>query len=86
MKKSYLRPYFRAGMTAFVVIFISTVFFFMMAHMQNVTEKLLLIKHILRPIWLGLIFAFLLLPVHNRILRCLWSISARANGQIDARS
>ena len=71
MKKSHLRPYFRAGVTAFVVIFVSTVFFFMMAHMQNVTEKVELIRHILRPISLGLIFAFLLLPVHNKIFRFL---------------
>ena len=71
MKKSYLRPYIRAGITAFLVIIISTVFFFMMAHIQNVTDTIGLIRHILRPIWLGLIFAFLLLPVHNRIFKFL---------------
>ena len=71
MKKSHLRPYFRAGITAFIVIFISTVVFFLMAHMQNVTKTVQLIGHILRPISMGLIFAFLLLPVHNRIFRFL---------------
>ena len=71
MKKSHLRPYFRAGITAFIVIFVSTVFFFMMAHMQNVAETVAMIRHILRPISLGLIFAFLLLPVHNGIFKYL---------------
>ena len=71
MKKSHLRPYFRAGITAFIVIFISTVVFFLLAHMQNVTKTVQLIGHILRPISMGLIFAFLLLPVHNRIFRFL---------------
>ena len=42
-----------------------------MAHMQNVTEKVELLQRILRPISIGLIIAFLLLPVHNRIFRFL---------------
>lgn len=42
-----------------------------MAHMQIVTEKVELIKHILRPVFIGLIIAFLLLPIHNRIYRFL---------------
>ena len=71
MKKTYLKPYFRAGLTALIVVFISTVFFFLMAHMQNVTEKVELIRRILRPVSIGLIIAFLLLPIHNRIYRFL---------------
>ena len=71
MKKTHLKPYIRAGITAFIVICISTIFFFTMAHMQSVTEKVALIKRILRPIAIGLIIAFLLLPIHNRIYRFL---------------
>ena len=71
MKKIQLRPYWRAGITAFIVILISTMAYFMMFHIGALTEKLTMIRHILRPISLGLIFAFLLLPVHNAIMRFL---------------
>lgn len=69
MKKIHLRPYVRAGITAFIVILISTMAYFMMFHIQALSEKVILLKNILRPISLGLIFAFLLLPVHNSIYR-----------------
>lgn len=71
MKKSQLKPYIHAGVTAFVVILVSLVACFMLIHIQDLAEKLLLIKHILRPIFLGLIFAFLLLPVHKAIFKFL---------------
>lgn len=67
MKKSQLKPYVRAGATAFLVILVSLIACFMLIHMQDLAEKLSLITHILRPIFLGLIFAFLLLPVHKAI-------------------
>ena len=71
MKKSQLKPYVHAGVTAFVVILLSLVVCFVMIHMQQVSATVALIKHILRPISLGLIFAFLLLPVHNAIFKFL---------------
>lgn len=67
MKNSQMKPYIRAGITAFVVIFVSTVAYFLMFHIQPIVEKVAQINGILRPIFLGLIFAFLLLPVHKRI-------------------
>ena len=71
MKKNIQLPYLHAGITAFIVIFISTVVFFLIAHINYLMKQFALVGHILRPISLGLIFAFLLLPVHNRILRFL---------------
>ena len=67
MKKEHLRPYVRAGVTGFVVILVSIAAYFIMFHMQQIAEAAAVVRHILRPISLGLIFAFLLLPVHKRI-------------------
>ena len=42
MKKIHLRPYVRAGITAFIVILISTMAYFMMFHIQaNHTAKVI---------------------------------------------
>lgn len=71
MKKNQLKPYVRAGVTAFVVILVSLIACFMLIHIQQIAEKISLIQYILRPIFLGLIFAFLLLPVHKTILKFL---------------
>ena len=65
MKKSELKPYVRAGVTGVVVILVSLVVCFMLLHMQEILTVVSKINYILRPIFLGLIFAFLLLPVHN---------------------
>ena len=67
MKKSHLKRYIFSGVTAFLVIALSLVTYFLMFHMEIITEKVSLIRHILRPVSMGLIFAFLLLPVHKRI-------------------
>lgn len=71
MKRSELKPYVRAGVTGFVVILVSLVACFMLLHMQDLSAVVSKINYILRPIFLGLIFAFLLLPVHNTIFRFL---------------
>lgn len=71
MKNSQLKPYIRAGVTAFTVILVSIVACFMLIHIQQLTQTISLIKHIMRPIFLGLIFAFLLLPVYKAIFRFL---------------
>ncbi len=71
MKKSQLKPYVRAGVTAFVVILLCLIVCFMLIHIEQISEKVSLIQYILRPIFLGLIFAFLLLPVHKAIFKFL---------------
>lgn len=71
MKRSELKPYIRAGITGFVVIAISLVACFLLVHVQQISAIISKINSILRPIFLGLILAFLLLPVHKRIFRFL---------------
>ena len=71
MKNNQHRTYLRAGITAFLVIMASTVFFFCMAHFQELLDQIAFVQKILRPISIGLIIAFLLLPIHKRILRFL---------------
>ena len=60
-------PYIKLGVTAFLVIAASILLFFTIFHLDEVMEVLGLIGLILRPIFLGLVFAFLLLPVHRHI-------------------
>ena len=67
MKKEQMRPYLRTGLTAFVVIAVSIVVYFTVFHIQTIRDAIANIQYILRPIFLGLVFAFLLLPVHKRI-------------------
>ena len=71
MKKSRFSPYVRGGLTAFAVVLVSLITYFLMFHMQVITDQAALLQHILRPVSLGLVFAFLLLPIHNRIYRFL---------------
>lgn len=72
MKKQY-HNYFISGVTAFLVIAAAILFFFLMFHLDGVSGFLQQVNHILRPIYYGLILAFLLLPVHRQILAFLQS-------------
>lgn len=65
------RPYIRAGVTAFSVVAVSILLFFTMAHLSSIGRALEHIKLILRPIFMGLVLAFLLLPVHRHVYRFL---------------
>ena len=71
MKNPQFKSQIHAGVTALVVIIVSIAFFFLMFHLDALMEKVRLVRYILRPISLGLIFAFLLLPVHKGIYRFL---------------
>lgn len=71
MKKSQYKPYLAAGITGFCVIAASILFFFLLFQAPAVMSFLGMLAHILRPIFLGIIIAFLLLPVHRNILRFL---------------
>ena len=76
LKTTRYQSHVQAGITAFLVIVASIVFFFLMFHMQQILEKAELVRYILRPISLGLIFAFLLLPVHKAIYRFLTDLAS----------
>ena len=61
-------PYVAAGLTAFAVIAGALLLFFLLFHAGDVLTFLGLLGQILRPIFMGAVIAFLLLPVHRRIL------------------
>ncbi len=79
MKNNQLKPYVRAGVTAFVVILVALVACFMLINLQQISQKIALIQHILRPIYLGLIIAYLLLPVHKALFAFLCDNIDRKN-------
>ena len=75
MKPSPFKSYVAAGVTAFCVIAAAILFFFLFFHASTVTSFLVMIAHILRPIFMGMVLAFLLLPIHRHILRFLTAMT-----------
>lgn len=75
MKRDDRHPYLAAGMTAFVVIAASLLLFFLLFHLEAVTNFLDRLSVILRPIFMGAVIAFLLLPIHRTILSFLLAIT-----------
>lgn len=69
MKREDRHPYLAAGLTAFAVVAASLLLFFLLFHLKTVTAFLDTIGGILRPIFMGAVIAFLLLPIHRHILR-----------------
>lgn len=74
MKLNDRHPYLAAGVTAFAVIAASLCLFFLLFHIETVTQFLSGLGIILRPIFIGAVLAFLLLPVHRTILRFLTKV------------
>ncbi len=75
MKRDKYQSYFALGVTAFCVIVGAIAFFFLLFHAETVYGFLSTLVHILRPIFMGIVLAFLLLPIQRRILRCLIGIT-----------
>ena len=75
LKHSHFKPYLAAGITAFCVIAAAIVFFFVFFHAGVIGRFFELLNHILRPIFIGMIIAFLLLPVHRALLKLLLSLT-----------
>ena len=75
MKRGDRHPYLAMGLTAFAVIAASLCLFFLLFHLKTVTGFLSTIGSILRPIFMGAVIAFLLLPVHRHILRFLTAMT-----------
>lgn len=69
MKHDRHNSYLAAGLTAFAVIAASLLLFFLLFHARAVTRFFAGIGGILRPIFMGAVIAFLLLPIHRNILR-----------------
>ncbi len=76
MKRNDRHPYLSAGLTAFAVIAASLLLFFALFHMREVTGFLSTLGAILRPIFMGAVIAFLLLPIHRNIYRFFVAITA----------
>ena len=75
MKRNNNHSYFAAGLTAFAVVAASLFLFFMLFHFSEVARFFNTLSAILRPIFMGAVIAFLLLPVHRNILRFLLAIT-----------
>ena len=75
VKRNDRHPYFSAGLTAFAVIAASLLLFFLLFHLREVTGFLDRLGIILRPVFMGAVIAFLLLPIHRNILRFLIAIT-----------
>ena len=78
MKPKRSNDYLAAGITAFCVIAASILLFFLLSHAAGVRAFLDALGRILRPIFLGAVFAFLLLPVHRNIFAFLRAITPNA--------
>lgn len=75
MRRDDRRSYFAVGLTAFAVIAASLLLFFLLFHMKEVSGFLGTLGVILRPIFMGAVIAFLLLPVHRTILKFLMAMT-----------
>lgn len=73
------------GLTAFAVIAMSLLLFFLLFHARDVLTFCKVLGQILRPIFMGAVLAFLLLPVHRHIFQCLASM-AEKKGRLDKRT
>ena len=71
MKKSHNQPYIAAGITAFAVIAGGILFFFALDNWPVVSGFIGTLSRILRPIFMGMVIAFLLLPIHRGVLKLL---------------
>ena len=74
MKKGKFAPYLAAGVTAFSVIAAAILLFFLIYHFSAVRLLLSTLALILRPIFYGLVLAFLLLPIHRHIYQFLLAL------------
>jgi predicted PurR-regulated permease PerM len=75
MKRNDRHPYLAAGLTAFAVVAASLCLFFALFHFSDVAHFFNMLGAILRPIFMGAVIAFLLLPVHRYILRFLTAMT-----------
>lgn len=75
MKRSPYKTYIAAGVTAFCVIAAAILLFFLLFHAAVVRSFLAALARILRPIFLGIVIAFLLLPIHRAILRSMGAVT-----------
>ena len=74
LKRQNWGQYFAAGITAFTVIAAAILLFFLLDHFSFVRSLAGTVFYILRPIFYGMVLAFLLLPVHRFLFQLLWEM------------
>lgn len=79
MKNHKYKSYIAVGLTAFCVMAAAVLLVFLLLHAEAVYSLLGTISGILRPIFIGMILAFLLLPVHRYIYRFLLSVTEKGS-------
>ncbi|MGN0312195.1 MAG: AI-2E family transporter [Lachnospiraceae bacterium] len=62
-----IRPYLAIGLTAFIVLSCCIVLFFLIARYDGASENINRVLTILQPILIGILFAYLLNPLVNKI-------------------
>lgn len=67
LRSNRFQSYLTAGITAFCVVAASILLFFLCFHLSGVIGFLKTLARILRPIFLGMILAFLLLPIRRHV-------------------
>lgn len=83
MKRSEYKGYMAAGITAFCVVAAAILLFFLIFHLRAVLDFLSMLALILRPVFYGLVLAFLLLPIHRHIYGFLTAMTP--NHQLEDR-
>lgn len=76
MRRDDRHSYLAVGLTAFAVVAASLLLFFLMFHFDALVSFFDMLARILRPIFMGAVIAFLLLPVHRCILQFLTAITS----------
>ena len=74
MQNKRFQPYVAAGVTSFLVISAAIILNFLITRHDTVFAFFGSVAHILRPIFMGMVLAFLLLPVHRRSVQFLSSV------------
>lgn len=72
MKINYNSPYLKWGLTAFIVLCSTILFFFALFRMAGVIEGFHIVTQILMPFIYGLVIAYLLCPLYNFFTRNLY--------------
>ena len=90
MDRDPRRPYLAMGLTAFCVLAGALLLFFALFHLSSILGFFGRIAGILRPIFMGMVLAFLLVPVHRRALAIFsrrlpagWQSSRRVRGLVN---
>ena len=67
MRREKYKDYIASGVTAFLVLAATLLFAFALEHIQIIREGFSNICMVLRPVFYGMVMAFLLLPIHRYV-------------------